>query len=112
MLPFWHNEKVWTSVILGNSGFDSYRLQYTQKVHTNVRTCAILRKSIYNLSKIELLLNKAMLTFQYVLAFLRCQGQREVVKNLCAAKVQQIFYICKRKQKKEPRKTLFLSSKF
>ena len=32
--------------ILGNSGFDSYRLQYKQKVHTYVRTLAISRKSI------------------------------------------------------------------
>ena len=53
-----HTKKVWTSVISGNSGFDSYRLQYTQKVHTYGANIHYIAEVYSNLSKIELLLNK------------------------------------------------------
>ena len=53
-----HKKKVWTSVISGNSGFDSYRLQYTQKVHTYGANIHYIAEVYSNLSKIELLLNK------------------------------------------------------
>ena len=46
-------------IILGNSGFHSHSIQYTQKVHTHGVNIRYIMECYYNLWKIELLLNKA-----------------------------------------------------
>ncbi len=45
--------------LLVNSGFDSHRLQYMQKVHTYGVNIRYIREVYYNVSKIEFILNKA-----------------------------------------------------
>ena len=45
--------------ILVNSGFDSHRLQYMQKVHTYGVNIRYISEVYYNVSKIEFILNKA-----------------------------------------------------
>ena len=76
---FCTTKKVWTSVILGNSGFGSYRLQYTQKVHTCVRTFAISRKSILICRRLNYSSIKQMIlmihTCIYVFMFIPSQAE-------------------------------------
>ena len=44
---------------LVNSGFDSHRFQYMQKAHTHRVNIRYIEENDYNVSKIELILNKA-----------------------------------------------------
>jgi hypothetical protein len=54
------------------SGFDSHRFHYMQKVHTNVRTSAILRKTITMCRRLNISLIKQMLIYVCYLSVVLC----------------------------------------